>query len=115
MSLSKRSFDAVTCDINCSNVLAAAEKIVGAVTVLVSPPGELVVANPVINTAAVTYPDGTTGAIGKVVQVRVSGGKVKTGEVSQDYTVRLQFSTDATPANQLEAAVICTVNDTPDA
>ena len=113
MSLSKRSFDNVSCDINCSNVLAAGETITGTVTASVAPAGELVLGSPVVNTVAVTYPDGTTAAIGKVVQVRVSGGSIKTGQDSQDYVIRLHFSTSA--GNQLEAAVTCTVNDTPDA
>lgn len=115
--LEKRSSESVRFDIDCSTLLAPTETITSVTSVTGSPTTStpLAFGTPSINIAAQTYVDSygssRTAAIGKVVQVQISGGLIATGAQIQDYIVRALLVTSINPA--LEATVKLRLNDTP--
>ena len=86
-------------DIDCSALLADAETITGTPAMTFLPaltgPDALTFGTALVNGAAVTYPDGQVAAIGKVVQVRISGGTCEATQRQRYYSVIATFSTSA--------------------
>lgn len=84
-------------DIDCSYLLATAETITGTPTLAALPtPGgadNLTIGGVTVNAAPITYDDGRTAAIGKVIQARISGGGVVAGQTKRTYAVTATFST----------------------
>lgn len=74
-----------------ANVVDSGELLTGTPTITGSPSG-LTFANQAVNTAALTI-NGESVAIGNAVQFKVAGGTADT-----EYTILVQVSTDATPA-----------------
>jgi hypothetical protein len=110
--LIKRTADNRLFDVDCTALLDSAETIMAILNVSADG-GGLTFSSPVINGIPLVYPNGTTAAVGKVIQVYISGGTIPAGQPWVDYTVRAQFSTSLNPV--IEATVILQVNDTPDA
>lgn len=116
--LDKRSYDERLFDVDCSELLAPEEVIThcGA-PVCVIPPSTsvgdppvdvneagLMFSTPVINAAPLYYPRYKyTAAIGKVVQVRISGGVAPVTNDGLLCTIRFPLATSVNP--QLEATV----------
>lgn len=107
-TLEKRSFDQRIFDINCSALLDSTETI-SSVTSVAADSAGLTFGTPLVNTALVSYADGSTAAIGKVIQVRISAGTIPAGMDYALYTVRAKFVTNVNPA--LEATVLLRVQD----
>lgn len=86
-------------DIDCSDLLAATETITGTPTLAFLPAltggDALVFGVPTVNAAAVTYPDGSVAAIGKAIQVRISGGTSTSASVPRAYAITATFTTTA--------------------
>ena len=84
-TLEKRSADSLKFDIDCSSLLASTETISSVTSVTATPvtTTPLVFGTATVNTLAQTYTDAygstRTAAIGKVVQVNISGGLIATG------------------------------------
>ena len=87
--LEKRTFDARLFDLDLTDLLAF-----GTATV---------------NSALVTYPDGTTAAIGKAIQFEISGGRIPPGVAELMCTVRPRLTTSL--GNDLEATVLLRLTD----
>lgn len=108
--LDKRTADNRVFDIDCTDLLPTGVTITS-VTSIAADQGGLTFGSPAINVAPITYKDGRTAAIGKVIQVRISGGTISTGKPSLQCTVRALFATSAEPA--VEATVLLRLIDTP--
>ena len=116
-TLEKRTADSLKFDIDCSSLLSTGETITSVTstnaTPVTSPP--LVFGSPLINVAPQTYTDAygstLTAAIGKVVQVNISGGLIAPGAQVQEYIIRALLVTSLNPA--VEATVRLRLNDTP--
>lgn len=95
--LEKYAAESAIFTIDCSQLLAAAETITGTPTMAFLPaltgPDALTIAAPVVNTQAVTMPDGRTVAAGKAIQVRISGGTPSTDTQARTYAVTATFNT----------------------
>lgn len=105
--LEKYAGESALFDIDCSNLLASGETITGTPTMSYLPTGlngadQLTFGTPVVNTQAVTYSDGRVAAIGKAIQVRISGGTAKNAKDARAYSIKATFSTSA--GNTLVAA-----------
>jgi hypothetical protein len=98
-------------DIDCSQLLATSETITGTPTMSQLPAltgGDvLTFGSPLVNTQAVTYSDGRVAAIGKAIQVRISGGTAANTKDSRHYSVIATFSTSA--GNTLVARALLSV------
>jgi len=99
-------------DIDCTDLLAAGETITGAPVMSQLPAGltgsdALTFGAAQVNTQAVTYPDGRVAAIGKALQVRISGGTAKNAVDSRHYSVIATLTTTA--GNTLVARAILSV------
>lgn len=97
-TLKKRSGEAVLFDLDCTLMLAPDETILGTPVMSYLPTGmtgtaALTFGSPLVNSSAVTYPDGLTATLGKVIQVRTSGGQPVTLTSPRVYTVLATFST----------------------
>lgn len=106
--LEKRTSESIKYDINCSLLLDADETISGSATFTASATG-LVFGSSNVNSQPLTYDDGTTVAVGKVLQVRISAGTIPAGQTSQTYTIHAVFSTSS--GNTREATVLLMVTD----
>lgn len=87
-------------DIDCSNLLASGETITGTPTMAYTPNGmaggdALTFGTPTVNATPVTYPDGRVAAVGKAIQVRISGGTARGTKDGRKYAVRATFDTSA--------------------
>lgn len=96
--LKKLSGEAVLFDMDCSLYLSSDETITGTPTMSYLPTGLsgtaiLNFASASVNTVAISYPDGITAAIGKAIQVRISGGAPTTQISPRTYTVMATFTT----------------------
>lgn len=117
ITLEKRSYDNVRCDIDCSALLNAGETITGTPALSATPTNvALAFSNILVNSAPVVYTDASTGltrtvATGQVIQANFANGGVQAGADSTTYTVRATFTTSA--GNTLEATVYLKVKDTP--
>lgn len=111
MTLEKYPGESTVFDLDCSEILAAGETITGtpAMSFLPALSGgdALVFGAPLVNAAAVTYPDGRVVAVGKVIQVRISGGTAATDQVKRKYAVAATFSTSS--GNTLTAKALLDV------
>lgn len=78
-------------DIDCTARLAAGETLVSvdSMTYLPTMTGAdaLTFGSTAINSSSITYDDGTTAAVGKVVQVRIFGGTAATNQPKREYSV----------------------------
>ena len=74
--LQKRSADTALYDLDCSRLLATSETITSVTSITATPATSpaLAFGTPSINAAPIVYDD-HTAAIGKVVQVQISGGR----------------------------------------
>ena len=108
--LQKRTSENIWFDIDCTNLLDANE-IILSVTSITSDQTGLVFTAPAINSTPVSFSDGTTAAIGKVISVYISSGIVPTGATNQIYTIRPVFTTSED--NIREATVLLNVTDIP--
>lgn len=106
--LEKRTYDARIFDINCTDLLDAAETVSGVSTVIADQ-GGLTFGTASINGSLVTYPDETTAATGKAIQFEISGGRIPVGVSSLMCTVRARFTTSI--GNDLEATVLLKLTD----
>jgi len=95
--LVKRSSEALLYDVDCSALLGADEKIVGTPT-LTSTPTDLVFGPILVDEA------------GKVIQVKISGGRSGQNGRANLYTLRFLFATNAT-GDLHEATVVLAVED----
>jgi hypothetical protein len=116
-TLEKRTSESVLFDIDCSILLAPTETI-GAIASITGTPSmasPLVFGAGVVNIAPVTYTDAfgstRTAAIGKVIQVRISGGTITPPALVQECIVRAVFATNTNVA--VEATARLNLNDTP--
>ena len=71
--LTKAAVEFVTESIDLTGLLATSETLTGTPTVTATPAG-LTLGTPSVNTTALTDSDGNTIAIGKAVQIDISGG-----------------------------------------
>ena len=109
--LQKRTADVRTFDINCSNLLGATETITS-VSSIAADQGGLTFGLPTVNTVEVSYPDGSIGPVGQVVQVQISGGAIPSGRVSLLCMVRSELITTINPC--VEATVgLSLINNPP--
>ena len=107
-TLEKRTADAALYDFDCSTLLASGET-VSSITSLTGDKGDLTFGIPIVNTVAITYPDETIGAIGQVVQVRISGGTIPVGQTSILCPVRMVVVTSV--GNTIEATGVIRLMD----
>ena len=108
--LEKRTSEALFYDIDCTNLLDSIETITSITSVLADQTG-LTFAGQAINAVPVTFSDGYSAAIGKVISVQISGGVIPTPQVNQLYTIRALFVTSE--ANTREATVLLNVTNIP--
>lgn len=83
--------------INCAKLLDPGATIVGTPAMAFLPaltgPDALTFGTPQVNTAPVTWPDGTSADAGQVVQVKIAGGQPDPKRVGRPYSVTATFST----------------------
>lgn len=106
--LEKRTSESILYDINCIPLLDAVETI-SSVASIASDQVGLVFGAPAVNVVAIAYDDGTTAAIGKVIQVRISAGAIPVGHSEQIYIILAIFLTNS--GNTREATVRLSVID----
>lgn len=115
--LEKRTSEDVRVDIDCSMLLGPDETIQTVTSKTAEPTSAppIVLAAPSINTQPVTYTDDNnnarTVAIGKVIQLNISGGLIPTGVRTHSYILRFVLQTSANPA--VEATVLLILKDQP--
>lgn len=107
-TLEKRTSESIQYDINCSFLLDSGETVTG-IPVISADQSGLVLGAATVNAAIINYDDGTSAAIGKVIQVRISGGLIPFGQTSQLYTIRAVFTTSS--SNTREATVLLNVTN----
>ena len=110
-SLEKRTSETLRFDLIADSLLPAGATLTGT-PVLTSEPDDLTFGTPVINAGAISYPDGSTAAIGTVVQVLIGGGEIPAGETAVEYTVRALCSTSIS-GEALELTARLRIDDTP--
>lgn len=108
--LEKRTSESIFYDIDCTNILEVLETITSITSILADQVG-LVFAGQAINAVPVTFSDGYSAAIGKVISVQISGGVIPTPQVNQLYTIRALFVTSE--GNTREATVLLNVTNVP--
>lgn len=98
-------------DLDCTELLDDGETITGTPTMSFLPAlgggDALTFGTPAVNAAPVTYNDGRVAAIGKVVQVRISGGTSEATQRQRYYSVAATFTTTA--GNTLVAKALLAV------
>jgi len=108
--LEKRTSESIFYDIDCTNILDVLETITSITSILADQVG-LVFSGQAINAVPVTFSDGYSAAIGKVISVQISGGVIPTPQVNQLYTIRALFVTSE--GNTREATVLLNVTNVP--
>ena len=108
--LEKRTTEVIWFDINCTNILDTTE-VITSITSITADQSGLVFTAPAINSQPVTFPDGTTAAVGKVISVQISAGTVPSGSTNQFYTIRPIVVTNE--GNTREPTVILNVTNIP--
>jgi len=106
--LEKRTYDARLFDVNLTDLLDDYET-VSAVSTVIADQGSLTFGTGTVNSSVVTYPDGTTAAIGKAIQFEISGGRIPPGVAELMCTVRPRITTSL--GNELEATVLLRLTD----
>jgi hypothetical protein len=109
--LEKRVSEAIIYNIDCSDLLNTLETIVTVTGVNADQAG-LTLLGAAVNTVPVTFPDGITAAVGKVISIQISDGVIPAPQLSQLYTIRPVFVTSAN--NTREATVLLNVTNVPD-
>lgn len=109
--LEKRTYERRLFDLDCSDLLIA-DEVIETVISVAADQGALTFGDAVINDEAVTYPDGTTTAAGKVIQVQINDGVIPGERGELLCTVRARFSTNLNP--RLEATVLLRLTDMPE-
>jgi hypothetical protein len=107
-SLEKRTAESIWYDIDCTLLLNASE-LITSITSVTDDANVLTFSGQTVNTVAITYPDGSVGAIGKVIIVKIGGGVIGAGATSKSYTIRALFNTGT--GNTREATVIMNVTN----
>lgn len=116
-TLEKRTSESVLFDIDCSLLLAPTETIgtIASITGTPSMTSPLVFGAGSVNVAPVTYTDAFGGtriaAVGKVIQVSISGGTITAPALIQECIVRAVFATTLNVA--VEATARLNLNNTP--
>lgn len=115
--LEKRTTESLLYDIDCTPNLAVTE-IISTISAPTADQGGLTFGTPIVNTVTANYPDGTSAAPGKAIQVRIIGGAIPAGSTIPDgrpgiaCTVRATYLT--TPqGNTREATVVLWLTNTP--
>jgi hypothetical protein len=108
--LEKRTSETIYYDIDCTLILNTGETITTVISVEADQEG-LVILAPAVNGAPVVFPDGTIGAIGKVISVQISEGTIQPKQINQLYTIRAIFNT--TLGNIREGTVLLNVTNIP--
>ena len=108
--LEKRTTESIYYDIDCTNLLDTLETITS-ITSITSDQTGLSFSNQAINSSPVTFPDGITAGIGKVISVYISSGTIPSGAINQIYTIRPLFVTSE--SNVREATVLLNVTNNP--
>lgn len=108
--LEKRTAEAIYYQLDCTNILDAAE-IITSITSITSDQAGLTLSSFGINGSPVVFPDKTVGAIGKVISVNIAGGVIPTPQINQLYTIRAIFVTNE--YNTREATVLLNVTNIP--
>ncbi|CAN7328006.1 hypothetical protein LJR084_001910 [Variovorax sp. LjRoot84] len=108
--LDKRTAESRQYDIDCSRLLAAGETI-ASITSIGADQGALTFGAASVNGVPITYPDGRTVPVGKVVHVLISGGVLLPSQPFLMCTVRALFSTNLSPA--VEATELLRLVNTP--
>lgn len=108
--LEKRTSEIIFYDIDCTNLLEVTETITSIISVTSDQEG-LVMLAPAINAQPVTFSDGITAAIGKVISVQISEGVIQPPQINQLYTIRALFMTSEN--NTREATVLLNVTNLP--
>ena len=108
--LEKRTTESIFYDIDCTHLLDTNETI-SSITSITSDQTGITFSNQAINSVAVTFSDGTTAAIGKVISVLISAGTIPNGAINQIYTIRPLFVTNE--SNIREATVLLNVTNNP--
>jgi len=109
--LEKRTYDRRTFDLNCTDLLADAETI-SSVTRVSADQGALSFGTAAVNTGLVTYPDGSTAAAGKAIQVQINDGTLPDGIERLLCTVRAWIVTNVNP--RIEVTALLLLTDTPE-
>ena len=109
-TLDKRTSDACVYDINCAAILDPAE-IITSVSSITADQGGLTFGVVTVNPTAIAYPDGSTAAVGKVVQMQISGGAIPAGSPFLLCMVRVHLVTSVNLS--LEATVQLRLIDNP--
>lgn len=116
--LDKRTAEVRWFDLDCTRLLAPTETI-QSVSSITADQGGVTFGLPAINSVPIAYPDGRVAAIGKVVQVQISGGAIPDGRPWLLCTLRPMLVTTVDGTNvynpALEATVILRLIDNPPA
>lgn len=112
--LEKRIADDRLFDIDCGDLLDVDETITTVGSITADGTTGLTFGTGVVNSAPVTYTDQETGltrtvAIGKVVQVRISGGTIPADRQGLECTVRVPLTT--TKSALVEATVLLKITN----
>lgn len=96
--LQKFAAESILFDLDCTDNLGAAETITGTPGMSYLPAGlsggdALTFGTATVNGVATSYPDGKTGKVGGVIQVRISGGTPETSTSARSYTVLATYTT----------------------
>jgi hypothetical protein len=108
--LDKRTVDSRRYDIQCAALLLNGATI-ASVTSVTADQGGMTIGTGSINNVALSYPDGTTAAIGTVIQVSISGGTIPLGSPYLICNVHAVFVTTA--GETLDATVQLRLVNTP--
>jgi hypothetical protein len=109
-TIEKRTADSRWFDVDCTRLLDPTETIVS-ITSITCDQGNLAFSSQKVNAQALTYPDGSVAAIGKVAQVRISGGVIPAGSRQLICVIRVLLATNLNPA--IEATVLLRLLDIP--
>lgn len=91
--LEKRTYDDLPFSILCASLLAPGATVSAVNTVLCDPSSAgLTFGTPIINSAQVTFPDGTIAPANTVIQVKIGGGAIPIQTVSLICTIRAQYT-----------------------
>lgn len=104
--LQKFAAESILFDLDCTDNLATGETVTGTPALSYLPAGltgsdALTFATATVNGVATSYPDGKTGKVGGVIQVRISAGTPETATSARSYTVLATYTTSL--ANTLVA------------
>lgn len=108
--LEKRTAEAITYDLDCTNILDLDEVILTVNPITADQDG-LTFTQGAVNSVPVTFPNGFTAAVGKVISTQIGGGVIPAPQINQLYTIRAVFVTNS--GNTREATVLLNVTNLP--